>query len=307
MGSFLAGLETRFMSSNKKDITLTVGIVNYNTKIHLKKCIASISKNPPKCSYEIIVVDNASKDGSKKFLKKIQRENIKVILNKKNIGFGAACNQIASAQKSSYILFLNPDVEVEKDGIDKLLNSLKGNKKVGVITGKLLFPDGSLQFSCRKSPTILRVLFGRESVLRKIFPNNIISREFLMTDFDYNKIQFPDFIRGAVMLFKMDVFKKIGGFDEKFFLFFEDADICQRLKKMNYKIIYLPEAIFYHSLGESTKKQKIRTKITINISMFYFIRKNMNYNFLLLSLLFTALMIRLVFVTIVLTIKEMQK
>lgn len=288
-------------------MTLTIGIVNYNTKEDLKKCIKSILQNPPKCTYQIIIVDNNSKDGSKNFLKHIKKENIKCILNEKNKGFGAACNQIVKLHNSYYTLFLNPDVEISKNAIDKLINFLKNNEKVGLVTGKLLFPDGSLQLSCRKFPTILRVLFGRESILRKIFPDNSISKEFLMSELDYNKIQFPDWVRGAVMLFKTGVFKKIGGFDENFFLFFEDTDICLRLREEGYKTAYLPEAVFYHKLAVSTEKELLKTKFIHNISMFHYIKKNMNYNFIFLSSLFIALITRLIFVFMVLTIKETKK
>lgn len=288
-------------------MTLTIGIVNHNTKKDLKKCIKSILQNPPNCNFRIVVVDNNSKDGSRKLLKHIENENIKYISNNKNIGFGRACNQIAKKQNSSYLLFLNPDVEVSKNAIDKLIDFLKKNEKIGMATGKLLFPDGSLQLSCRKFPTILRALFGRESTLRKIFPNNMISKEYLMSKLDYNKIQFPDWVRGAVILFKTDIFEKIGGFDEKFFLYFEDTDICLRLREKGYEIAYLPEAVFYHKLGSSTKKKRLKTKIIHNISMFHYIRKNMNYNFTVLSFLFIALITRLTFVLMVLSIKETKK
>jgi GT2 family glycosyltransferase len=288
-------------------MTLTIGIVNYNTKEDLKNCIKSIWQNPPKCDYQIIVVDNNSRDGSRKLLKHLKEKNIKCILNNENSGFGRACNQIAKIQNSSYILFINPDVKISKNAIDKLIKFSEKNEKAGITTGKLLFPDGSFQLSCRKFPTILRVLSGRESLLRKIFPNNVISKEYLMSGLDYNKIQFPDCVRGAVMLFRSDVFKKIGGFDEKFFLYFEDTDICLRLRKKGYEIAYLPEAVFYHELGSSTKKEKLRTKICINISMFHYIRKHMNYNSLLLSLLFIALFIRLAFITLFFSTRYKEK
>ncbi len=288
-------------------MTLTIGIVNYNTKEDLKNCIKSIQLNPPKCNYQIIIVDNDSKDGSKKQLKHLEKENIKCIANNKNMGFGRACNQIAKMQNSSYILFLNPDVEISKNSIDKLIKFLKNNEQAGIATGKLLFPDGSFQLSCRKFPTILRVLFGRESLIRNLFPNNIISKEYLMSELDYSKIRFPDCVRGAVMLFRSDVFKKIGGFDEKFFLYFEDTDICLRLRKKDYEIAYLPEAVFYHKLGSSTKKEKLRTKISINISMFHYIKKHMNYNFLLLSFFFTALLVRLAFIMMFFSIRYEEK
>lgn len=285
-------------------MTLTIGIVNYNTKNNLKKCVESILENPPKYKYQIVIVDNNSTDGSKKFLKKIKEKNVKYILSKKNRGFGAACNQIAKLEDSPYILFLNPDVEVSRNSIDELISFLEDNEKVGVVTGKLLFPDGSLQLSCRKFPSILKALFGRESLMRKIFPNNIISKNYLMSEVDYDKKQFPDWIRGAVMLFKTEVFKQVGGFDEKFFLYFEDTDICLRLLKKGYKAAYLPEAVFYHKLAASTAKEQLRTKIIHNISMFHYIRKNTNYNLLFLHLIFTALIIRLIFVFLVYSLKE---
>jgi GT2 family glycosyltransferase len=285
-------------------MTLTIGIVNYNTKEELKNCIKSIRDNPPGCSYEIIVVDNNSKDGSNFFLSQIKEKNTRCILNKKNIGFGRACNQIAKLRNSSYLLFLNPDVKVGKNSIDKLINFTKNNKKVGLLTGKLLYPDGSLQLSCRRFPTITRVLSGRESLLRKIFPNNSLSKQYLMSNLNYNELQFPDCVRGAVMLFRTDVFKKIGGFDEKFFLYFEDTDVCLRLRKAGYEIVYLPEAVFYHKLGSSTNKDKLRSKILINISMFNYIRKHMNYNFSILFLLFAFLLLRIAFITIFFSIRS---
>ncbi|MEO0292633.1 MAG: glycosyltransferase family 2 protein [candidate division WOR-3 bacterium] len=288
-------------------MTLTIGIVNYNTKDELKSCIDSIFKNPPNCNYQIIVVDNDSRDGSKDFLKNIKRKKIKYILNEKNVGFGSACNQIARLSSSPYILFLNPDVKITKNAIDKLIKFLRKNKKVGLVTGKLIYPDGSIQLSCRKFPTILNVLGGRESLLRKIFPNNIISRRYLMTELDYTKIQFPDCVRGAVMLFRREIFEKFGGFDEKFFLYFEDTDFCFRLRKNGFEIAYLPEAIFYHKLGASTDKEKLKAKIAINISMFYYLRKNMGYNFPILFLLFFFLLTRLFFIFFFFSLKEMKE
>ena len=285
-------------------MTLTIGIVNYNTKKDLRRCIKSILDNPPDCNYNVIIVDNDSKDGSKEFLRKIKNKNITCIINEKNVGFGKACNQIAKITSNSYILFLNPDVETTENSINKLIDFLKKNNKIGAVTGKLLYPNKSFQLSCRQFPTIFKVLFGRESFLRKVSPNNIISKQYLMTELDYDKTQFPDWARGAVMLFKTELFKKIGGFDERFFLFFEDTDICFRLKNAGYSIAYFPKAIFYHKLGSSTGKERLKTKIIHNISMFYYIRKNMNYSFTVLSILFIALIIRLVFVFPILTLKE---
>lgn len=276
-------------------MTLTVGIVNYNTKDDLKDCLNQILKSPPEVSYSIIVVDNNSTDESMEFLENLNKKRIRFILNNENKGFGGACNQIAKEIDTPYILFLNPDVKITKGAIDKLISFMENHPEVAIVTGKLLNPDGTIQLSCRRFPTILRALSGRASLFRSIFPNNPISRDYMLCNLDYDKIQFPDWVRGAVMLIKTNLFKEIGGFDEQFFLYLEDTDLCFRLRKMGYEIAYNPEAIFYHKLGSSTKKKEFQTRLIHNVSMYYYLKKNFNYNPLLLSLLLLSLFLRISF------------
>lgn len=288
-------------------MTLTIGIVNYNTKDDLELCLQSIFRNPPHFKYSIIVVDNDSKDISREFLKSLNHKNIKKVYNTENRGLGSACNQIAKLADTTYILFFNPDVIITKGSIDKLISFMKENKEIAIVTGKLLNPDGTLQLSCRKFPKILYVLFGRESIFRKLFPNNPISRKYMQYDLDYNKVQYPDWVRGAVMLIRCDLFKEIGGFDERFFLYLEDTDLCLRLRKIGYDIAYNPEAIFYHKLGSSTKKKEFQSKLMHNISMYYYIKKHMNYNALLLFFISIALFLRLTLLFGVDIIKRIKK
>lgn len=274
-------------------MTLNIGIVNYNTKEDLEQCLFSIFENPPSLSYTVCVVDNNSTDGSQEFLKGLNNESIRIMLNGYNKGLGSACNQIAKKTDSPYILFLNPDVIITRESIDRLTSFMEEHSEVGIVTGKLLNQDGTLQLSCRRFPTILRALFGRASLFRSIFPNNPISRAYMLYDMDYNKVQFPDWVRGAVMLIRNDLFKKIGGFDESFFLYLEDTDLCLRFRNMGYEIAYNPEAIFYHKLGSSTKKKEFQSKLIHNISMFYYIKKHMGYNPILLFLILLVLFLRL--------------
>lgn len=276
-------------------MTLTIGIVNYNTKDDLKDCLNQILKSPPEVSYSIIVVDNNSTDESMEFLENLNKKRIRFILNNENKGFGSACNQIAKEIDTPYILFLNPDVKITKGAIDKLISFMENHPEVAIVTGKLLNPDGTIQLSCRRFPTILRVLSGRASLFRSIFPNNPISRDYMLCNLNYDKIQFPDWVRGAVMLIKTNLFKEIGGFDEQFFLYLEDTDLCLRLRKMGYEIAYNPEAIFYHKLGSSTKKKEFQTKLIHNVSMYYYVKKNFDYNPLLLFLLLISLFLRISF------------
>jgi len=276
-------------------MTLTIGIVNYNTKDDLKDCLNQILKSPPEVSYSIIVVDNNSTDESMEFLENLNKKRIRLILNNENKGFGSACNQIAKEIDTPYILFLNPDVKITKGAIDKLISFMENRPEVAIVTGKLLNPDGTIQLSCRRFPTILRALSGRASLFRSIFPNNPISRDYMLCNLDYDKIQFPDWVRGAVMLIKTNLFKEISGFDEQFFLYLEDTDLCLRLRKMGYEIAYNPEAIFYHKLGSSTKKKEFQTKLIHNVSMYYYVKKNFDYNPLLLFLLLISLFLRISF------------
>jgi len=288
-------------------MTLTIGIINYNTKEDLELCLQSIFRNPPHFKYSIIVVDNDSKDSSKKFLQSLNHKNIKKVYNSENKGFGSACNQIAELADATYILFLNPDVIITKSSIDRLISFIKENKEIALVTGKLLNPDGTLQLSCRKFPTILYVLFGRESIFRKLFPNNPLSRKYMLYDLDYNKVQYPDWVRGAVILVRSDSFKEIGGFDEKFFLYLEDTDLCLRFRKIGYNIAYNPEAIFYHKLGSSTNKKEFQSKLMHNISMYYYIKKHMNYKAILLFFISIALFLRLALIFGVEIIKRIKK
>ncbi len=274
-------------------MTVTIGIVNYNTKEDLKQCLYYLLKNPPILSYSIVVVDNNSTDGSQEFLKSLNKKRVIFILNKENIGFGSACNQIARKTDAPYVLFMNPDVKITRGSIDKLLSFIEEHPEVALVTGKLLNPDGTLQLSCRRFPTILRALFGRASLFRSLFPNNPITREYMLYDLDYNNVQFPDWVRGAVMLIRTNLFKEIGGFDEQFFLYLEDTDLCFRFRKKGYEIAYNPTAIFYHKLGSSTKKKGFQTKLAHNISMFYYSKKNLGYSPPILFLLLLALFLRL--------------
>ena len=288
-------------------MTLTIGIVNYNTKDDLEFCLQSIYRNPTRVKYSVIVVDNGSEDSSKEFLKSLNNKNVKKVYNTENRGFSSACNQIAKLADTTYILFLNPDVVITRGSIDRLISFMKKNKEIAIVTGKLLNPDGTLQLSCRRFPTILYVLFGRESIFRKVFPNNPISKKYMLYDLDYNKVQYPDWVRGAVMLVRFNLFKEIGGFDERFFLYLEDTDICLRFRKKGYAIAYNPEAIFYHKLGSSTNKREFQSKLIHNISMYYYIKKHMSYNSAILFFISISLFLRLTLLFGVEIIKRMKK
>lgn len=253
---------------------LTIGIVNYNCINYALTLIKSIRENPPSYPYQIIVLDNASKDGSLKILRKLK--DIKVIFKLKNLGFGKGCNEIAKRSNSEYILFLNPDIIVTEKSIDRLIEFMDNNKDCAVSGGKLLNFDGRIQYSCRTFPTLLSVFFGRENFLTRLFPDNQFSRRYMYLDMDYEKNNEVDWLRGAVFMTRRSIFERLNGFDERYFLFLEDTDLCFRAKKLGYKVFYVKDAVFFHKLGGSVSSIPLKSRIIHNYSFYKYFKKLFN-------------------------------
>ena len=192
---------------------LTIGIVNYYTENHILRCLNSIYKNPPKYPFVVYIVDNGSK---KKKIIKIKEEfpDVKIIKNIRNVGFSRACNQIYFRSKSKYILYINPDTELEKNAVDNLTDFMEKHPDAGVAGARLLNFDGTLQLSCRRFPTIWNVFFGRKSVFAKYLPSNRFTKSYMLSELDYTRIQNVDWVVGAAIIVRNSALKSIGGFDE---------------------------------------------------------------------------------------------
>lgn len=193
---------------------------------------------------EIIVVDNGSTDGSISYLKELGRqfENIVFIDAGKNIGFSKASNLGAKRAKGSFLLFLNPDtvfVDSNLEDVLKFYQEKSGSEKVGVIGVKIINQDKSLQYSVRSFPTILRQ-FYESFFLHRIFKKSKIFGSYFLSWWDHRDIKEVDWVSGAFMLIRKDNFEKVGGFDESYFMFSEDCDLCLRLARAGYKNYYFP-------------------------------------------------------------------
>ena len=224
---------------------LSIIIISFNTKDLLKKCLESL---PSKT--EIIVIDNGSKDGSLEYLQKLK--GIEVIVNEKNEGFAKAVNQGLRKSRGKYLLLLNSDVIVKKAAISKLIDFVQKETRAGVVGGRLLNPDDSYQGSCFYLPTLWRVILefwlGKNdfSVMKKYSPAG-------------QKPVEVEAIIGAVFLIPRKVINKVGFFDERFFMYFEDLDYCRRTRKAGFKVYYLPKAEFIHFHGQSGKNIPFQT------------------------------------------------
>jgi GT2 family glycosyltransferase len=272
-------------------MNLSIIIVNYNVKEFLQNLMHSIYKAASNLQYEIIVIDNASDDGSVDFLKE-KFPDIKLIVNQKNLGFSKANNVGLSVAKGEYILFLNPDVIVGEDTFEKMIEFFKKTPSAGLAGCKILNPDGSLQLACRRSFPGPWTSFCKVSGLSALFPNSRIFARYNLTYLDENKTYEVDAVSGSFMMIKREVYKKVGGFDEQFFMYGEDLDLCYRIQKAGYKVFYVHNTQIIHYKGESTKRSSIdETKLFYN-AMHLFVKKHLSSSFIVEIILRVAIAIR---------------
>lgn len=251
---------------------LSIIIVSYNTSETTEKCVQSVIKSlavETSLQYEIVVVDNASKDSSVEILRELTNDysNIRIIENKQNVGFSRANNQGARQVEGRYILFLNSDVMINKVDFDDVINYLDKNKDVGGLTVKVNLRDNEIDpASHRGFPTLWRsfcYFSGLERVLGEITSLRKFFGGYHLLDNDFNKIHEIDSPSGAFFLINKELFNKLGGFDEDFFMYGEDLDLAYRIKKQNKKIIYYPKWQVTHLKYQSGLQKDKRTRQTI--------------------------------------------
>ena len=218
-------------------IKFSIIIVSYNTKMLLGDCLWSIF-GKLSGDFEVIVVDNASNDGSQEMLKKDFAGSVKLIESKKNLGFGPANNLAAKQAQGEFLFFLNSDTILKQDILPGLADFLADNKDIGVVTPKLLLTDGREQlYAYGRFPTIL---------------NSIIKSAGLVS---HNNSWFTvDWVSGAALIIRRDLFERIGGFDEKYFMYFEDIDLCRAVYNLGFKAAVLPTVSLIHLGGKSLRQ-----------------------------------------------------
>jgi len=252
-------------------IDISIIIVSYNSKEYLPLCINSIYKSSINYNFEIIVIDNNSVDGSQKL---ISKEFPKVILieNKKNVGFARANNQGILLGKGRYLLLLNPDTEIIPLKINLMIDFLERNREIGIVGPRLLNSKHDTQASIRNFPT-LRGEFLQNTFFDILLPSFIKSKigDYIAIP---NKPINVDWITGACMLIRKEVIDSIGVFDETFFLYYEEVDLCFRAKKNGWQVFYFPYAEIIHYGGKSTENNLVPSLIEGDKSKYYFFKKH---------------------------------
>lgn len=251
---------------------VSIIIVSWNVKAELSSCIDSIYKSQTLFSYEIIVVDNASSDDSVFYLKK-NHPKIKVIANNDNLGFGRANNQAAEHAEGEYLFILNPDTVLLPSTLDKLVSFMDTNEDVAICGPCVLYEDGSLQKSVKGFPT-LKGAFGRHTIFKffGLFRTDV--RRWRNRDFDYAKNNDVDQLIGAALLIRRSVFEKHQGFDERFFMYYEEVDLCYRIKQAGERIVYYSEAEMVHLGGRSSKQVFAKKKFMMMQSLVLYLKKH---------------------------------
>lgn len=241
---------------------LSIIILSYNTKEITKNCLNSLIKNLkryPKLQTEVIVVENASTDGSVEMLR--ENKDIRLILNKQNVGYSKGNNQAIRVSRGKYILLLNSDTQVEDVNFSKLIQHLEKDSKIGALTVKVVLPDGTIDpASHRGFPTVwnsFSYFSGLEKLLGKIPGIGKYFGGYHLTHLNLDTIHEIDSPTGAFFLIKTDVLNKVKGFDDKnFFMYGEDLDLSYRIRKAGYKILYYPHFTTIHLKHTSGLKKK---------------------------------------------------
>jgi len=247
-------------------------IINYNSTDHLINCLRSIKNSLDSFHADIFVQDNASVDGVERAL--VEFPHIKLTRNSQNIGFAAAVNQALVQGNNPYVVLLNPDTFVLDDFFRVSLEFMKNHPRTGIMGPKVLEQDGKLQNSARSFPTILTAFFGRTSFLSRLFPKNPITMKNLPSlNSDGCSPMEVDWVSGACMVVNRKAIEVTGFLDDRFFLYWEDADWCRRMWQSGWKVIYYPKASIRHFTGVSSQKELFRSVVEFHKSAYRLFEK----------------------------------
>jgi GT2 family glycosyltransferase len=251
---------------------LSIIIVNWNVCDLLRRCLSSL--DGPLTSglaAEAIVVDCASSDDS---VEMVRREFpwVRLIASEKNLGYAGGNNLGVAGANGRCVLILNPDTEIVGDALEKMIRYLDENLEVGVVGPGLRYPDGTLQSSRRRYPS-LGTAFFESTLLHQWFPNSRVVRRYYLADYPANQVQPVDWLVGAALMIRGEAWQRVGPLDEGFFMYFEELDWCRRCRAAGWEIHYLPTAQILHYEGKSSEQVLTARTIRFQRSKLRYYRK----------------------------------
>ncbi len=242
---------------------LSVVIVNRNGGERLAECLASVEREAAGKEWEVLIVDNASGDGSPDLAAK-RFPAVKLVRNRKNLGFAKANNRGFGLSRGEFVLFLNPDTVIFPGALGLLLEELRRDPGTGAVGPALFFDENAFQVSFGGKVTFFREL-ARKSVL------NAWRKRRLRR---LRRRRPAAWVSGACLMTSREVLEKTGGFDEKFFLYFEDIDLCYRIREQGFRVVFLPEARVFHAGGVSASEAPYFSRLEYRRSQLYFYEKH---------------------------------
>jgi GT2 family glycosyltransferase len=259
-------------------MNLSVVVVSYNTRDLLQACLTSVNSTMSSASnYEVIVVDNASLDGSAVMVKETFLQ-VDLIVNQENRGFAAANNQAIERSSGRYVILLNPDTAVREGALNAMVKFMDDNSEVGVVGPKLVFPDGRFQHSAFSFPTLPMIFFDFFPLNHRVL-NSRLNGRYPRALYGAGN-PFPiDHPLGAGLMVRREVIEEVGLLDERFFMYCEEIDWCMRIKKAGWEILCLPEAGIVHHVGQSTKQFHRDMFVELHKSRYRLYEKHYNRSF----------------------------
>lgn len=253
--------------SEETNLKISIIVVTFNSFPALEQSLISLKKALSQLKSELIIVDNNSTDNSIEIARQLMPD-CKVITNNKNVGFSRACNQGAKIAKGEFILFYNPDLSIDSEALKFLLEAYEQSSKPGALAGRMRFPDGEFQATCRRFPSVSNIFFSRGSVLSFFGKGNTT-----YTLPDYDNVTEVEAVAGTFLMIKKELFEKIGCFDERFFMYMEDTDLCLRLNQAGCLNYFVPQSGGVHLWGKGSSGGRILRSYYHHLSVWkYFLK-----------------------------------
>jgi GT2 family glycosyltransferase len=281
---------------------VAIVIVNHEARESLVECLTSLPAATPGLRTEVFVVDNASRDGSAELVSR-RFPGIKLIASEENLGFARACNLAIARTQAPFILLLNPDTVCRPAAVTKLLHLLESRPRAAAVGPRLVYPDGTLQASAFRIPTLLVECTDTLGFMR-ILPQAWLQRASLLQGllpasghFDpHDTTRRVDFVIGACLLLRRAALQEVGPIDESFFLYYEEIDLCLRLGQAGWQVFHHPDALVVHAVGRSASQKPALSYLARHHSRLCFYRKHRGraFNSVLRTTVALATMVRLV-------------
>lgn len=264
-------------------MTLSVVIVTYHSLPRVLECLESLYQGATQESFEVVVIDNGSTDGTVEHIES-RFPQTRVVKTGENLGFGQGCNRGAQLAQGEWLVLLNPDVRLDRGALDQLLQVCRSKPRPGLVSARLRWPDGRFMGVCRKFPTVTNLLFSRGSFLSGLVGSKAFQERAMYTLPDSTETITVPAVSGTCVMVNRELFLSLGGFDKRFFMYMEDTDLSLRLVDAGCQNYFVPSAGCMHYWKEGSNAGRLRRNYLHHVSLWKYFLKHMPNGFSVLVL-----------------------